>query len=130
MYPRCASYCGVTFLVGRVLYTCFYRTKKGARHPLREVGSVAATLSIFGNFVITVYSGLKIANLIWFNLHWFFYNFFFNIYPKLLLHQNIFLFIELIIFILNKEKLLFLYFKLLFTANIKLIKLKRSIFFF
>jgi len=64
LYPRCASYCGVTFLVGRVLYTFFYRTRKGARHPLRELGSICATLSIFANFAITVYSGLKIANFI------------------------------------------------------------------
>ena len=35
LIPRCACYCGISFLVGRILYSTFYKTSKGSGHPLR-----------------------------------------------------------------------------------------------
>ena len=48
-HPRTASALGCFFIVGRMLYSYFYKKPSGAKHPGRQIGALISALAMLGN---------------------------------------------------------------------------------
>lgn len=59
VYPFYATIAGVAFFVGRLLY-CFYVTKEGAAHPLRNTGALLGDFALLGAMGLSIMSAIKI----------------------------------------------------------------------